>query len=150
MNIFEELKITGLFYQNISKKQFKILVRKACQKANNDEIYTKISSYKKMAAIKDEISKGNKYFFTDRLENVRTLFRYRTDLFECKMNYKNKYRKEGFNCDSCESESENSTHVLFCPAYAPLRENKCLNSDSDLCEYLQKVLEIRTNLRLNR
>ena len=100
--------------------------------------------------MKDEISKGNSYFFTDKLDNVRTLFRYRTDLFECKMNYKNKYRKEGFNCDSCESEIENSTHVLFCPVLPVLREHKCHNSDSDLCEYLQKVLEIRTNLRLNR
>ena len=57
---------------------------------------------------------------------------------------------EGYICDSCESESDVSTHVLFCPAYSEIRRNKSLNSDTDLCEYLQKVLDIRTALRMNR
>ena len=70
-----------------------------------------------MTALRDEIQKGNKYFFHETLSNVRTLFRFRVDLFDCKMNYKNKYKQEGFICNSCESENDESTHVLFCPAY---------------------------------
>ena len=66
------------------------------------------------------------------------------------MNFKNKYKQGGLNCDSCESESDSTTHILNCPTYSLLRENKSLNSDRDLCEYLKKVLEIRTSLRLNR
>ena len=35
-------------------------------------------------------------------------------------------------------------------SFAPIRENKSLNCDQDLAEYLKKVLEVRTNLRINR
>ena len=107
-----------------------------------------------MSALRDNIAKGNGYFFKENLLNARTLFRYRVDLFECKMNFKNKreYKNdEKLLCDSCESESEESTtHILFCPAYSLIRENKQLNNDTHLAEYLQQVLEIRTRLRLNR
>ena len=104
----------------------------------------------KMTAIRDEVTKGNNYMFKETLQKVRTLCRFRADLFEAKSNYKNKFKNEGLLCDSCESEVDQNTHVLFCFAYAPLREGKCLNNDSDLAEYLSKVLDIRTNLRLNR
>ena len=106
-----------------------------------------------MSALRDEITKGNDYFFKENLTNVRILFRFRVDLYESKMNFKNKreYKNdEKLLCDSCESESDVTTHILFCPAYSLLRENKQLNNDSHLAEYLHKVLEIRTNLRLNR
>ena len=105
-----------------------------------------------MTAIRDEVKKGNSYFFKETLNNARTLFRFRVDLYEAKMNFKNKpeFKAEKYLCDSCESEIDLSTHVLYCPSYATLRENRCLNNDSDLAQYLQKVLEIRTKLRLNR
>lgn len=69
-----ELRVYGIFDQNMSKKQLKILVREACQKANDAEIYTQTLSYEKMAAVKDKISKGNSYFFIDKSTNVKTLF----------------------------------------------------------------------------
>ena len=105
-----------------------------------------------MEAIKDEIHKGNSYFFKETLSNVRILFRFRVDLYEAKMNFKHKpeYKAEKYLCDSCESEVDVNTHVLFCPSYATLRENKSLNNDSDLAEYLKSVLEIRMKLRLNK
>ena len=103
-----------------------------------------------MSAIRDEISKGNSYFFEETLENARILFRYRVELYEAKLNFKNKYKTEGYQCDSCESESESNSHILYCPAYAKIRENMSLQSDSNLCEYLKQVLEIRTSLRLIR
>ena len=105
-----------------------------------------------MSAIKDETKKGNSYFYNETLLNARTLFRFRVDMFESKQNFKNKrdYIAEKFLCDSCETEIDNNTHVQFCFSYSSLRENKNLNCDVDLAEYLQKVLEIRTKLRLNR
>ena len=141
-----ELNIHGLFNQDISKAQFKISVRRACQLKSEEDLITQINSYKKMTALREESEKGNAYFFRETLENVRTLFRFRTDLYEAKLNFKNKYKNENYLCDSCESESEDSTHILNCPAYAHLRVNKSLNSDKDLAKYLQKVLEIRTEL----
>ena len=102
-----------------------------------------------MSALRDEISKGNSYFFCETLQNVRILFRYRVELYESKMNFKNKY-KGNYLCDSCESESDVYSHVLYCPAYISLRENRCLNNDRDLAEYLHAVLEIRSKVGLNR
>ena len=80
------------------------------------------------------------------------MFRFRVELYESKLNYKNKpeYKSEEFLCDSCESEIDHHSHVLFCPAYSGLREDRNLNSDTDLAHYLQRVLEIRTELRLNK
>ena len=80
------------------------------------------------------------------------MFRFRVELYESKMNFKNKpeYKAENYMCDSCETEIDHSSHVLFCHAYSELRQGKNLNNNSDICEYLQKVLKIRTNLRLQR
>ena len=68
------------------------------------------------------------------------------------MNFKNKpkYKKEQFLCDSCMSEVDENTHVLYCPSYSALREGKNLNDDNHLANYLQQVLEIRMKLRLDR
>ena len=68
------------------------------------------------------------------------------------MNFKNKeeYRKEGYLCEKCETEVDENTHVLFCPAFRELREGKDVNNDQELAEYLREVLSIRMQLRLNR
>ena len=105
-----------------------------------------------MSALRDELKKGNGYFFNETLSNARTIFRFRVELFEAKINFKNKpeYQKEKFLCDSCESEVDHNSHVLFCESYSSLRQDKDLNNDLHIAEYLQKVLNIRMNLRLNR
>ena len=83
---------------------------------------------------------------------MRILFRYRSDMYESKMNYKNnkKYKEENYLCDSCEVSTDESTHVLYCPAYKDLREGKSLDNDEHLASYLLKVLTIRSKLRLSR
>ena len=150
--ICEELDISGLFNPTINKKQFKVIVRNACKKKNEEDLIRQISTYKKMSALRDELTKGNKYFYTETLKNARTIFRFRVEMFEAKINFKQKseYKKEKYLCDSCESEIDENTHVLFCPSYSDLREEKNLQNDAHVAEYLQKVLEIRTKLRLNR
>ena len=133
-------------------KKFKFLIKSACAKANDNDLKSQIQSYKKMTALRDEIIKGNGYFFKETLYNARAIFRFRVDLFEAKNNFKNRpeYKKEGYLCDSCQYQVDENTHVLFCPSYSSLREGKSLNNDVHWAQYLQKVLEIRTNLRLNR
>ena len=152
IQICEELNVSGLFDSRVSKRQFKVTVRKACQKYNDIELTNQINTYKKMSAIRDEVEKGNSYFFNEDLQTVRTVFRFRVDLFEAKYNYKNKqeYKKENYMCDSCMSQIDQNTHVLHCPVYATLRQDRNLNNDVHLAQYLQKVLEIRMKLRLDR
>ena len=152
LQIAEELNISGPFDSSVSKKQYKSLVKKACNKMNTEDLKGQIQSYKKMSSIQEEVVKGNEYFFRESLSSVRTLFRFRVDLFPAKMNFKNKqeYKEEKFLCNSCMSEIDINTHVLHCPSYRELRADKDLNNDTHLTEYLQKVIEIRTRLRLDR
>ena len=147
-----ELGITGLFETEVSKKMFKREVKEACKVYNDESLRSEIKSYKKMQALRDEAVKGNAYFFRETLKNVRTIFRFRMDLIEAKLNFKNKpeYKAEKYLCDSCETERDENTHVLHCRSYSSLREGKNLNSDSDLSEYLRQVLSIRSELRLDR
>ena len=150
--VMDELEIDGAFSTEINKKQFKKLVKEACKKKNHESLKSSISEYKKMKALRDEVVKGNGYFYTESLKNVRTLFRFRTDMFQAKENFKNirEYKEEEYLCDLCESKRDDNMHVLFCESYKQLREGKSMNNDKDLCEYLQKVLEIRAELRINR
>ena len=150
--ICDEINLSGLFNTDIGKIQFKSLVKKACRTYNDKDLKHQIAQYKKMSALRDEESKGNGYFFNQTLYNARTIFRFRTELFEAKLNFKQKpeYKRENYLCDSCESAIDSNSHVLYCPSYSDLRQDKNMNNDSDLANYLQKVLEIRTKLRLNR
>ena len=49
-----------------------------------------------MTALRDEIIKGNGYFYSETLKNARVLFRLRVELLKAKMSFKQKYQKEGF------------------------------------------------------
>ena len=137
---------------NVTKAQFRKQVRESCRKVNDEELKQRISEYKKMKALKDEITKGNEYFFNQSLQNVRTLFRFRVELFPAKMNFKHnsEFKQEKYLCDSCQTQSDENTHVLYCESYKALREGLDVNNDSHLAWYLKQVMEIRTELRLNR
>ena len=152
MAIAEELELKGLFDSHASKGQFKLRVKEACRRRNDEELEEEIKSYKKMKAMRDEVEKGNGYFYKESLSSARIIFRFRAELIEAKMNFKSKqeYRREGYLCDSCETEIDENTHVLFCPAFKELREGKDVNNDRELAEYLKEVLSIRMQLRLNR
>ena len=82
--------------------------------------------------------------------NAREFYKYRTKMYNAKFNYKSNERHANdlWQCSSCQSAIETQEHVLFCGAYATLREQKDLNSDKDLAEYLRKVLIIREKLNL--
>ena len=82
--------------------------------------------------------KGNNYFFEQNLENIRSIFRFRIEMFEAKMNFKQKkeYKDEDYLCDSCQTKIDENTHVLYCEAYKSLREGLDVNNDSQLAWYL--------------
>ena len=117
--IAQLLNIHGLFDQNVNKHMFKNIVKKACSVASNEQLTSDISKYKKMSALRSEVSKGNQYFHKETIQNARMLFRFRVELFAAKMNFKydHQYKSENYLCDSCETQTDENIHVLFCPAY---------------------------------
>ena len=87
--VMDELEIDGAFSTEINQKHFKKLVKDACEEKNHESLKNSISEYKKMKALRDEVVIGNEYFYTEFLQIVRTLFKFRTDMFQAKENFKN-------------------------------------------------------------
>ena len=69
-----------------------------------------------------------------------------------KMNYKNdkKYASDLWRCPEpkCRLQDTNS-HLIHCEGYREQREDKDLNNDKDLCQYLQEIFLIRQNYEEN-
>ena len=70
MTIAEELEVEGLFDLQVNKTQFKLRVKEACRRKNNEELGNEIKSYKKMKAMRDEFEKGNGYFYKESLSSA--------------------------------------------------------------------------------
>ena len=67
-----------------------------------------------------------------------------------KFNYKNdkKNREELWICDSCKAAIDTQSHILWCPSYKELRAGKNINNNTDLVNYIQRVMEIREKLNI--
>ena len=83
---------------------------------------------------------------------ARIQFSERVNMFYCKMNYQNDpvFKEQCWTCDSCQSAIDDMAHVMVCPAYQPLRQEKDMNLESDILEYLVAVSKIRAKLGLRR
>ena len=74
----------------------------------------------------------------------------RSKMLIIKFNFSAKYEKELWLCDSRCSSIETQSHLLFCLAYATLRDGKNLSNDDHLLTYTQNVMQIRTELNLRK
>ena len=85
-----------------------------------------------------------------KIGDARIKFKLRTNMTNVKFNYKSDpiNLKSLWHCDSCQSAIDSQDHVLWCPAYQELREGKDINNDSDLIDYIRKVVQIRDKLKL--
>ena len=53
---------------------------------------------------------------------------------------------EGLSCVACGEEIEVNSHVMVCPKYVDLRENKDLSKGDDLVEYFWRVMDRRMDI----
>ena len=51
-------------------------------------------------------------------------------------------------CQKCGNQDTES-HLLWCSGYSEKRENLDLDSDKDLCKYLQKIIQERCQEKKN-
>ena len=122
-------------------------MKKAISKANEQEIRGSTEGYKKM---KDKVQNDEKFECKDYLTNLplsqaRTLFQHKYSMTEnVKMNYKGdpSYAKSLWKCQKCGNQ-DSEIHLLWCSGYAELRKDLDLDSDRDLCSYLQKIIKLR-------
>ena len=144
-----QVSFNDVLNEDISKDSFKRMVKKKAKIYNASALKEQMSSYKKLNQIINENPEEVKYFMTEPVFSARQIFRHKCEMFEAKMNFKQKY-KNNYKCDSCQSEVDENTHVLHCESYKDLRVGMDLQSDTNLGQYLQKVLLIRTRLKLTR
>ena len=129
------------------KKKTKLYI----EELNKNDLLNDIQRYKKLKF--EELSKekfGRKqYFFAKNLEDVRTIFKIKSEVFpSIRKNFSQKYKKESLNCPSCRNISspkeDSQKHLMFeCPTFNSVRENKDFSNDSDLLEFFKSVLEYK-------
>ena len=56
-------------------------------------------------------------------------------------------KKSLWKCNDCSS-LDSQEHILWCPAYGHLRENKNLDIDKDLTRYFKQVLLLRDDWKV--
>ena len=146
-DIFEKQVFTGL-----SKLSWKRLVNSAIRNVEESRLkeIILVKSKLKDGPMATENFEQKEYLTTMKLPESRVKFQLRSKMLDAKMNYSAQHEKELWKCDSCRSAIESQSHLLFCPAYASLREGKSLKNDEDLIEYIQNVLRIRTKLNLRK
>ena len=153
LKAIEELSLPNIIEQRIKQASWKKLVKVALQDKNKDDLIKDLEKSKKAKEFKSETFEIKEYFSKLNLTESRAIFKHRSKMMQfTKMNYSNDptYRKELWQCNSCQTNIDTQSHILWCPAYAKLRENKDINNNKDLSNYLLEVLKIRTNLNLTK
>ena len=145
--LVEDLSLPNCFEQNIPPNKWKNLVKKAIAKANEEEIRQAAKSSKKM---KNGINEEEKFECKEYLSKLplchaRVLFKHKYSMTEnVRMNYKGDpaFARALWKCQKCGNQDTES-HLLWCSGYSKEREDLDLDSDKDLCKYLQKIIQQR-------
>ena len=129
-----------------SKQQWKQMLKTEINKKSQENIKKEFANYSKLKNkdFETEQLKVKDYILNMKLRDARTYFRMRTNMLNTKMNRKHdpNYAMKLWKCDECMS-MDSQAHIIWCPAYAPLREGKDLKNDLDLVHYYQQVMKIR-------
>ena len=130
----------------VSQQQWKKMVKEAIKVKSEKNVHKNFQSLSKLRnkeyETEDLVMKP--YVQNMKLREARTFFRVRSSMIISKMNMKSnpKFAEQLWKCDDCLS-MDSQSHILWCPAYAPLREGKNLSSDLDLVQYYQAVIKLR-------
>ena len=133
---------------NYSKESWKTIVKKHVRIKSELDVKKQFENYSKLKYLNTETEtlKQQEYISNLSLKDARTKFRIRSHMINTKYNRKSDkaYAADLWRCDQCRSVDTQS-HILWCPAFAPLREGKSLEDDKDLVCYFQEVMRIRND-----
>ena len=106
--------------------------------------FNNYSKLKNLDSTNEEL-KVNDYVKDMTIRNARTMFKIRSHMTDVKFNQKSnkKFANELWRCDFCVS-LDSQSHIIWCPAFASLREGKNLQNDNDLVSYFESVMKIRS------
>ena len=142
----EQLNLPNCFTSRIPQNEWKTLVKKAVMKENENEIRHSSTSYKKMMnkVFDDEKFGCKDYLLNMPISQARIYFQHKYSMMEnVKMNFKGNpaYANSLWKCDKCDNQ-DTSSHLLWCTGYEQERDGLDLESDTDLCKYLHKIITL--------
>ena len=135
--------------KSCSKFQWKKLINKLVKDKTKEDLLNQAidKEYKKLNVedMKEEEFGRQSYLNDLDMPSARMKFGIRSRMVKTvKMNYKNDQvnKNTRWKCDDCMS-IDSQEHILWCPAYSKLRQEKNLEDDRDLTKYFQEVLRFR-------
>ena len=140
-----------------SKAQWKKTINSKIHELNKEKIIsmTRDKRYKKisLSQLKEDDFKKKNYFIELNADDARLRFKFASKMTPTiAMNFQNDngFRSKLWTCPACRSEDDigfidSQQHVLICPNYSKLRENKDLSSNKDLVTYIREVIKTRLN-----
>ena len=148
--------------RQMSKWQFKKLVREYIQKQQREILLNNMKSSKKInfEHCSQEKFERKQYFYEMNVNQIRDRFRISSGMLDIKANFPNKYRYE-LGCPSCSDTNrgtdretgtpiESQSHLLeACPAYSDLREQYDTETDLGIVNYFKAVMERRSEATIN-
>ena len=149
------LKLPNIFEVEITKPQWKRLVKQTIKKENESDLRIKMKSYAKLKysdMMKDKCE-IKPYIKDLSVIDARQIFKKKSSMSRfVKMNYMNeaRYVKDLWLCDSCQISTDSMDHVTWCPSYRELRKGRNMDDDKDMAKYLHDVMSIRSKLDLQR
>ena len=118
----------------------------AIEDNEKDEVMIKLRkcSQLKRDKILEETFGKKKYLESMSLVESREMFRIRNKTMKTRMKMKSNenFFRELLKCHECHN-IDTQLHLLWCPAYAHLREGKDINKDRDLVTYFREVFKAR-------
>ena len=151
--MMQNLKIPNILEKKMTKSQWKIIVKKAILKENEEDLKKKMLKLDKLK--NGEMVKGKcerkEYIKALSVGDARHIFLKNSQMTRyVKMNYMSDFQnmKDLWQCDSCQRNIDSMNHVLWCPSYSELRINRNLDDDKDLARYLHDVMIIRSKLNI--
>ena len=129
--------------------------KKGNTQKNEDDLRKKIMKMEKLKngdMVKEKCERKD-YVKSLSVNDARNIFLKNTCMTRyVKMNYMSdfKYVKELWQCDSCQRNIDSMNHVMWCPSYRELRENRNLDDDKDLARDLHDVMAIRSKLNIQK
>ena len=153
--LLKQLKI-NVQPNKTSKYAWKKFVVAAIREENERLIREETKRYKKIDknVINNEEFGIKEYFKTLNVHQARIRYEIKSHMLNgIKMNQMNnkEYKKTLWGCISCEKDrrtlaADSQSHVLTCPSYTHLREDKDMSNDKDLVDYFAAVINLRDKL----
>ena len=150
--ICEDLNIEDCNLTQLSKRDYKLILTKACH-TKNEQILRATASEVKCSRIKQELYGRKSYTQSKNIEDSRKCFRSRFGLlpFAGNFSHDRRYAKTDWLC-RCKTSREEEGHITSgnCQVYGGLRTQfGDLEDDENLVKFFQAVLDKREELEDN-